>query len=114
MVCESAGVEMCGGLITQAGGTCCVAYPGGGHLPSPAAHPEPDDEMVPAVAGLAVGAQVWAFILMAVVGGYIGSVFTSFNTWICLIRKRWSGWISFRVLEVREGLGTHAESPWWG
>jgi hypothetical protein len=49
--------------------------------------------------------QVWAFILMAVVGGYIGSVFTSFNTWICLIRKRWSGWISFRVLEVREGRG---------
>lgn len=44
--------------------------------------------------------QVWAFILLAVVGGYIGSLFTSFNTWVCLLRKRWSGWFSFRVLEV--------------
>jgi hypothetical protein len=44
--------------------------------------------------------QVWAFILMAVVGGYIGSLFTSFNTWVCLLRKKWSTWFSFRVLEV--------------
>ena len=44
--------------------------------------------------------QVWAFVLLAVVGGYVGSLFTSFNTWVCLVRKRWSGWFSFRVLEV--------------
>lgn len=45
--------------------------------------------------------QVWAFVLLAVVGGYVGALFTSFNTWVCLVRKRWSGWFSFRVLEVR-------------
>jgi hypothetical protein len=44
--------------------------------------------------------QVWAFVLVAFIGGYIGSLFTSFNTWVCLVRKRWSGWFSFRVLEV--------------
>jgi len=44
--------------------------------------------------------QTWAFIVLAVVGGYVGSLFTAFNTWICLARKRWSGWFSFRVLEV--------------
>jgi chloride channel 7 len=38
---------------------------------------------------------------MSVVGGYVGSLFTSFNTWVCLVRKKWSGWFSFRVLEVR-------------
>lgn len=41
---------------------------------------------------------------MSVVGGYIGSLFTSFNTWVCLVRKRWSGWFSFRVLEVSHKL----------
>ena len=44
--------------------------------------------------------QVWAFGLLAVVGGYVGALFTSFNTWVCLVRKRWSGWFSFRVAEV--------------
>ncbi|GBF95490.1 chloride channel CLC-c [Raphidocelis subcapitata] len=44
--------------------------------------------------------DVWAFVLLAVLGGYIGSLFTAFNTWVCLLRKRWSRWFSFRVLEV--------------
>lgn len=44
--------------------------------------------------------QMWAFVILAVIGGYIGSLFTAFNTWICILRKRWSGWFSFRVLEV--------------
>lgn len=30
-------------------------------------------------------------------------MFTAFNTWVCLVRKRWSRWFSFRVLEVGWG-----------
>lgn len=45
--------------------------------------------------------QTWAFVLLAVVGGWVASVFTSFNTWVCLVRKRWSKFFSFRILEVR-------------
>ena len=44
--------------------------------------------------------QFWAFMLLAVLGGYLGSLFTAFNTWVCVLRKRWSRWFSFRVLEV--------------
>lgn len=45
-------------------------------------------------------AQIWAFVLLAVVGGWVASVFTAFNTWLCLVRKKWSKWFSFRILEV--------------
>lgn len=44
--------------------------------------------------------QVWAMAILAVVGGWLGSLFTSFNTWVCIVRKRWSKWISLRVAEV--------------
>uniref|UniRef100_A0A383VTF4 Chloride channel protein n=1 Tax=Tetradesmus obliquus TaxID=3088 RepID=A0A383VTF4_TETOB len=44
--------------------------------------------------------QTWAFVLLAVVGGWVASVFTSFNTWVCLVRKKWSKFFSFRILEV--------------
>lgn len=53
--------------------------------------------------------QVWAFVLVALIGGYVGSLFTSFNTWVCLVRKRWSGWFSFRVLEVRGAHSSHTQ-----
>jgi hypothetical protein len=58
--------------------------------------------------------QTPAFIVLAVVGGYVGSLFTSFNTWVCLLRKRWSGWFSFRVLEARSpslGSGAACTNP---
>lgn len=48
--------------------------------------------------------QIWAFVLLAVVGGWVASVFTAFNTWLCLLRKKWSKWFSFRILEVRKVL----------
>jgi chloride channel 7 len=44
--------------------------------------------------------QTWAFVLLAVVGGWVASVFTSFNTWVCLVRKKWSKFFTFRILEV--------------
>jgi hypothetical protein len=40
-------------------------------------------------------------VLLAVVGGWVASVFTAFNTWVCLVRKKWSKFFSFRILEVR-------------
>jgi chloride channel 7 len=46
-------------------------------------------------------------VLLAVVGGWVASVFTSFNTWVCLVRKKWSKFFSFRILEV----GGFAASP---
>jgi hypothetical protein len=45
--------------------------------------------------------QIWAFVLLAVVGGWVASVFTAFNTWVCLVRKKWSKWLTFRILEAR-------------
>lgn len=51
-------------------------------------------------AAAAVVLQTWAFVLLAVVGGYVASLFTAFNTWVCLLRKRWSKWFSFRIAEV--------------
>jgi hypothetical protein len=39
-----------------------------------------------------------------VVGGWVASVFTAFNTWLCLLRKKWSKWFSFRILEVSGAL----------
>jgi chloride channel 7 len=53
---------------------------------------------------------MWAFILLAVAGGWVASVFTAFNTWLCLLRKRWAKWFAFRILEVgvrlhMDGLG---------
>lgn len=39
-------------------------------------------------------------MLLAVVGGWLASVFTAFNTWLCLVRKKWSKFFSFRILEV--------------
>lgn len=44
--------------------------------------------------------QIWAFILLAVAGGWVASVFTAFNTWVCLLRKKWSKFFSFRIAEV--------------
>jgi chloride channel 7 len=40
-------------------------------------------------------------VLLAVVGGWVASVFTAFNTWVCLVRKKWSKWLTFRILEAR-------------
>jgi hypothetical protein len=49
---------------------------------------------------LCLSLQIWAFMLLAVAGGWVASVFTAFNTWLCLLRKKWSKWFSFRILEV--------------
>jgi hypothetical protein len=54
--------------------------------------------------------QTWAFVLLAVVGGWVASVFTAFNTWVCLVRKKWSKFFSFRILEVREAESQAARS----
>jgi chloride channel 7 len=54
--------------------------------------------------------QTWAFVLLAVVGGWVASVFTAFNTWVCLVRKKWSKFFSFRILEVREAESIAARS----
>jgi hypothetical protein len=43
-------------------------------------------------------------MLLAVAGGWLASVFTAFNTWLCLLRKKWSKFFSFRILEV---MGNH-------
>lgn len=51
--------------------------------------------------------QIWAFVLLAVVGGWVASVFTAFNTWLCLLRKKWSKWFSFRILEVSSAGASH-------
>jgi hypothetical protein len=40
-------------------------------------------------------------VVLAVIGGYLGSLFTTFNTWVCIIRKRWGMRPWARVLEVR-------------
>lgn len=47
--------------------------------------------------------QVWAVVILAVFGGYVGCLFTSFNTWICIVRKRWSKIMWARIAEVRVG-----------
>lgn len=47
--------------------------------------------------------QVWAIVLLAIIGGYLGCLFTSFNTWVCLVRKKWAKHIHLRILEVRAG-----------
>jgi chloride channel 7 len=39
-------------------------------------------------------------IILACIGGYLGCLFTSFNTWVCLVRKRWSKHMGARVAEV--------------
>lgn len=39
-------------------------------------------------------------MLLAVVGGWLASVFTAFNTWLCLVRTKWCKFFSFRILEV--------------
>jgi hypothetical protein len=51
-------------------------------------------------------------VLLAVLGGYLGSLFTAFNTWVCVLRKRWSRWFSFRVLEVGAGGGGAGSGRW--
>jgi hypothetical protein len=47
--------------------------------------------------------QVWAVGILAVIGGYVACLFTSFNTWICLVRKKWAKKMWARMTEV--GLG---------
>ncbi|GAX84673.1 hypothetical protein CEUSTIGMA_g12094.t1 [Chlamydomonas eustigma] len=44
--------------------------------------------------------QIWAAAILAVIGGYVSCLFTSFNTWICLVRKKWSKIMWARMLEV--------------
>jgi hypothetical protein len=39
--------------------------------------------------------------ILAVIAGYLGSLFTSFNTWVCIVRKRWGKRPWGRVAEVR-------------
>jgi len=57
--------------------------------------------------------QIWAFVLLAVVGGWVASVFTAFNTWLCLVRKKWSKFFSFRILEVTLVSTLHNASQVW-
>jgi chloride channel 7 len=45
--------------------------------------------------------QVWAVVILAFIGGYLGCLFTSFNTWICIVRKRWAKKMWARMTEVR-------------
>ena len=56
--------------------------------------------------------QVWAAAILAVIGGYVACLFTSFNTWVCIVRKKWSKIMWARMLEVRatEGGGEAAAS----
>lgn len=44
--------------------------------------------------------QIWAVILLAVVGGYLGCLFISFNTWVCVVRKKWTKFMWARIAEV--------------
>eukprot|EP00798_Chlamydomonas_sp_ICE-L_P020091 gene20092-26809_t len=44
--------------------------------------------------------QFWAVFLLAIIGGYLGCLFVSFNTWVCLVRKRWTKYFSARIAEV--------------
>ncbi|GIL88475.1 hypothetical protein Vretimale_15336 [Volvox reticuliferus] len=44
--------------------------------------------------------QVWAIILLAVVGGYLGCLYISFNTWVCVVRKKWTKFMWARIAEV--------------
>ncbi|KAG2483148.1 hypothetical protein HYH03_017993 [Edaphochlamys debaryana] len=44
--------------------------------------------------------QVWAVILLAVVGGYLGCLYISFNTWVCVVRKKWTKFMWARIAEV--------------
>ena len=55
--------------------------------------------------------QVWAAAILAVIGGYVACLFTSFNTWICLVRKKWAKIMWARMLEVG---GEGGEGGLWG
>ncbi|PNH00895.1 Chloride channel protein CLC-d [Tetrabaena socialis] len=44
--------------------------------------------------------QVWAMILLAIVGGYLGCLYISFNTWVCVVRKKWTKFMWARIAEV--------------
>jgi chloride channel 7 len=46
--------------------------------------------------------QVWAVAILACITGALGSVFTEFNTWVCLVRKKWAKSIWLKIAEVRE------------
>lgn len=35
-------------------------------------------------------------VIIAVIGGWAGCMFTAFNTWVCIIRKRWAKWFKYR------------------
>jgi H+/Cl- antiporter ClcA len=48
--------------------------------------------------------QLWAVMLLALITGYLGSLFTSFNTWVCLVRKKWAKKMWARIAEVRRSL----------
>lgn len=44
--------------------------------------------------------QVWAVCILAVLSGYLGSLFTSFNTWVCIVRKKWAKFMWAKIAEV--------------
>ncbi len=44
--------------------------------------------------------QVWAVVILAGITGYLGSLFTSFNTWVCIVRKKWAKSIWLKIAEV--------------
>ncbi|KAJ9522064.1 hypothetical protein QJQ45_005109 [Haematococcus lacustris] len=44
--------------------------------------------------------QVWAVVILAAITGYLGCLYTSFNTWVCLVRKKWAKFMWAKILEV--------------
>jgi chloride channel 7 len=51
----------------------------------------------PASIPLALAPQL---LLLAVLGGWAGSMFVALNTWVCLVRKKWARRKIWRLLEV--------------
>ncbi|GIL88500.1 hypothetical protein Vretifemale_16473 [Volvox reticuliferus] len=50
--------------------------------------------------------QVWAIILLAVVGGYLGCLYISFNTWVCVVWKKWTKFMWARIAKAAAGAAT--------
>lgn len=70
----------------------------------PPCPPDPDPSPLPPALQIKFPTpydQIWAIILLAVVGGYLGCLFISFNTWVCVVRKRWTKFMWARIAEVR-------------
>jgi chloride channel 7 len=44
--------------------------------------------------------QVWAVAILACITGALGSVYTAFNTWVCMVRKKWAKSIWLKIAEV--------------